>query len=368
MKKIVFCSPSLIMGGAEKVLVACINLLGKTGKYDIRLVNYQKSDKMFLYSQIDVPFKYLYFDATKEKPNNFILRKIWRIRRHRFIKKAFRDADIAIDWLDGGFYRFVSEFKGKRIGWIHSAYPHFKENIKKDFSCYDALVCLSDSFKEDLEQDEPNMKGKVHRIYNPFNLDNIQKLSEEFDTFPQSDQDLLKGSFYVHLSRIAVDKDIATLIRGYKKFVEKTKTTDKLYIIGTGDLFAHYQEMVQKEKMQDFILMLGQKNNPYPFIKGAKALILSSLLEGLPNVIIEAMICKTPVIAANCKSGIKELCLNGEGGFLFTPGDADSLSETLETFCQHPEIAAQHVENAYHALDRFKVENIQPQIERLLDE
>lgn len=367
MKKVVFCCPSLIMGGAEKVLVAYLNELGKLNKYDIRLVNYEKSDKMFLYSQIKVPFKYFYFDLRKEKPKNFIAKKIWRIKRHYFIKKVFKEADVVIDWLDGGFYRFISDFKRKKISWIHSAYTHFRDNIQKDFSNYDALVCLSDSFKNDLEADEPKMHGIVHRIYNPFDFEKIEQLCENNSLLTLQDKELLKENYYIHLSRIAQDKDLTTLIFGYKEFIQKTHLTDKLYIVGSGELETHYQSLIQKEGMEKQIQMLGQKNNPYPFVKKAKALILSSKAEGLPNVIIEAMVCRTPVIASNCKSGIGELCLNGKGGFLYKPGDKEALCQALIDFNKNPEAVKDHVENAQKQLDRFKIENIIPKVEELID-
>ena len=94
---------------------------------------------------------------------------------------------------------------------------------------------------------------------------------------------------------------------------------------------------------------------------------LSSKAEGLPNVIIEAMVCRTPVIASNCKSGIGELCLNGKGGFLYKPGDKEALCQALMDFNKTPEAVKEHVENAQKQLDRFKIENIIPKVEALID-
>ena len=120
MKKVVFCCPSLIMGGAEKVLVAYLNELGKLNKYDIRLVNYEKSDKMFLYSQIKVPFKYFYFDLRKEKPKNFIAKKI--LRKFEQLSVAFIRDEI------DPFIAFLNKNYGKDV---MKECIEFLERIKK---------------------------------------------------------------------------------------------------------------------------------------------------------------------------------------------------------------------------------------------
>lgn len=366
-KRILFCIPSLIMGGAEKVLVRTINELGKTHKYQIKLVTYKKSNDMFLYHQIKVPFQYFYNELNEEKPKSFFAKKLWKFRRHQFMKKTFKNADIAIDFLDGGFSRFMLEFPGKRIAWIHSAYTHFKDNIRKDFSNYDALVCLSNSFKHDLENDCPKMKGKVYQIFNAFDQDEIAALAEDDGGIGDTDKKRMQTPYFVHVSRIAADKDLTTLINGYEKYLSKTQNPKKLYIIGAGPMEQFYRDMIAAKGLEQHVQMLGLQENPYPFMKHADALILSSRAEGMSRVVIESMICNTPVIASNCPSGVAEVLQNGACGLLFEPGNADDLCRALIEFENDPKAAQKRCEQAKISLNRFECRTVMKQIEELLD-
>ena len=62
-------------------------------------------------------------------------------------------------------------------------------------------------------------------------------------------------------------------------------------------------------------------NNPFPYIKQADIFVLSSLFEGLPNVLLEAILLKNFIISSNCKTGPKEILDYGKGGLLFKIGN-----------------------------------------------
>ena len=80
------------------------------------------------------------------------------------------------------------------------------------------------------------------------------------------------------------------------------------------------------------VKMVSYKNNPYPYIKQSNILVLSSLHEGLPNVLIESAVLKTFVISSNCETGPKEILLNGKAGALFEVSNSKHLANKILYF------------------------------------
>jgi glycosyltransferase involved in cell wall biosynthesis len=78
------------------------------------------------------------------------------------------------------------------------------------------------------------------------------------------------------------------------------------------------------------VAMPGFVENPYAYMSRAAAFVLSSLWEGLPTVLIEALFCGAPVIATDCPSGPREILRDGEYGELVPVGDAGALAAAIE--------------------------------------
>ena len=76
-------------------------------------------------------------------------------------------------------------------------------------------------------------------------------------------------------------------------------------------------------------MLIGYKQNPYPYLKKANAFILSSRFEGLPNVLLEAQYLKKIIISTRCPTGPKEILLNGKAGFLFDVGSVKQLENKI---------------------------------------
>ena len=76
-------------------------------------------------------------------------------------------------------------------------------------------------------------------------------------------------------------------------------------------------------------IYINFQNNPYKYIKKSNLFILSSLYEGLPNVLLEAISLKKFVISSNCPTGPQEILKNGKLGYLFKPGDEKTLTKKI---------------------------------------
>jgi glycosyltransferase involved in cell wall biosynthesis len=89
------------------------------------------------------------------------------------------------------------------------------------------------------------------------------------------------------------------------------------------------ERLTVKLGLADKISFPGFQKNPYPFLFNADIFVLSSRYEGLPMAILEAMACGLPVVAADCKSGPREILQNGKCGLLVPVEDEAALAEGI---------------------------------------
>lgn len=162
------------------------------------------------------------------------------------------------------------------------------------------LICVSDGVKNDLLS-VINIKPKtIQTIYNPFNFDEIKNESEQNCTLPTEED------YFAFVGRLVKEKRADYLLEAYAK----SKIPQHLLIIGDGEEMVALRELSILLGIQDKIHFIGAVSNPYPYIKKARTLVLCSLYEGLPTVLIEALILQTPVISTNCPSGPKEILIH----------------------------------------------------------
>ena len=84
--------------------------------------------------------------------------------------------------------------------------------------------------------------------------------------------------------------------------------------------------------MKDKVLILDNIKNPYPYFKISSLFVLSSLYEGFPNVLTEAIMFKVPIISSNCKFGPAEILMKKNGPQLFEVGNSHDLEKKNKEF------------------------------------
>jgi len=132
-----------------------------------------------------------------------------------------------------------------------------------------------------------------------------------------------------------------------------------LVLLGKGNQEATIRTLIDKLGLQDRVTLLGYHTNPYPYIQGAKALILTSDAEGLPRVLIEALMLHTPVISVDCPSGPSEILTQELADFLIAPDNEKGLADAIKRMDQAPvPVKAKHY-------GQFLAETVLPQFEAL---
>ncbi len=220
------------------------------------------------------------------------------------------------------------------------------------YSLSDSIVAVSEGVKKNIIDELHVKEEKVKVIYNPLRR-NVTKRARESVDHPW----LTTCSMPVFLAvgSLSPQKDFRTLIHAFARV--RKRMAARLIILGTGP---------QRNKLFNIVSQLGLKNdvdihgfevNPFPYMKHADVLVLSSAWEGLPNVLIEAMALGTPVVSTKCPSGPEEILQNGKYGPLVPVGDDTELAEAMLHTLSCPIDEERLIERA----QEFSIENILPQ-------
>ena len=190
-------------------------------------------------------------------------------------------------------------------------------------------------------------------IYNPFDFDTIRKSASE---------ELIDESNYIIcVARFAKDKRHDLLIKAYAS----SNIKQKLLLLGTTDKPSDEEQLVKIKNMinelniKEKVIFKGFMANPYPWIKEADALVLSSNHEALPTVLIESLILNTQVVSTNCPTGPAEILEGDLSEFLSPVGDSNALSVNIKKAINQP------VDIADNYIEKFKAERIAKQYIKL---
>ena len=134
--------------------------------------------------------------------------------------------------------------------------------------------------------------------------------------------------------------------------VEKHKNT-KLILIGYGPEKKNIINMAKNFKIYNKIIIINKTYNPYPYMKKSMLLILTSIYEGFPNVLVESLTIGTPVISTNMNAGASEILINGKGGELINLGDYKNLSKKIILFINSPRLLKKKTRFGQNKLHRF---------------
>lgn len=225
----------------------------------------------------------------------------------------------------------------KKIAWIHNDPDRhgFTYEIAKDkFKDFDTIVNVSQGCKDRFDEIIPDYKHKSKLVYNTFNFQEIIDKSTEFNPYKDVADDLVK---FVTVGRITNEqKRIDRILKVCKKLSDKGIYNYIWYIVGDGPDAVKLKEMVKELNLSDKIIFLGKQSNPFPFIKYADCLIMTSEYEAFPMTPNESIIVGTPVITTNHISA-KEIICDGQNGFI-VENNHKGILEKIEFILKNPEI------------------------------
>jgi len=345
-KKLIIFIPSIESGGVEKNLFIISNyLITKFEKIELITANYNYKNRFDKKIRLITP-KSKFWIRQKRIYKYFICLLL-------LFKAIINNKNILVLSFQANLYAILITkiFLGKIIiransspsGWTNN---YFKILIYRIFlRLADKIIVNSKELKKEFLK-YFIVKTKV--IYNPLDISIIRKsIKKKFKNtfFKEGNINLITiGRFVNQKNHILILKAIKIL---------KEELPIKLLIMGQRQLLSEYKNFVSKNNLKNEILIINYQKNPYNFIKNADIFILSSIYEGLPNVLLEAQYLKKIIISSNCPTGTKEILLNGKAGFLFKNNNLNDLCKKIIYVSENKKNANLKIRNGYKNIYRF---------------
>ena len=394
MKTIVISSGDLTMGGLQKILVEYLKLIDKN-KYRIVLLIANDYGKKNLFLEeipknVEIQFVRPYNLVSKiaelsknRKILNRLLLKRYRYRSKRVFKSIFLEKlsklgkiDLIIDF-DGGLKSVLNNLKAeKKIIWIHSSIRKHKQDNKSKISRYgeelkkyDKIIAICKEMNEEIKELYPFLSSEIEYIYNPLDCNNIiEQGNENIEKMTSYEKELIERDYFLAVSRLdTVPKDFETLIEGYS-ILKNKGIKEKLYIIGEGNGRVKIEKMIEEKNLGEDVILLGEKKNPYVWMKHSKLFIHSSKYEGFGVVLLEALMLDKFVISSNCPTGPTEILTNPKAGELFDVGDANQLAEKVLKVLYDKDYQKELLKNIQLKKKEFELSEIAEKFHKIIEE
>jgi len=196
--------------------------------------------------------------------------------------------------------------------------------IDKFYTKADYIVNQSYAMREDLIAVHPQLKENSNVIYNPV-AKHIEDYAESHDLTM-----IKKKNYLLCVGRLEKQKGFVYAIKAFSELTNKFPDL-RLKIIGKGTLEKELKQNAIDYGVEDRVDFEGFQKDMIPYYLHAKATVLTSLYEGYPNVLIESIVLRTPVVAFDCPSGPSEIIKNGINGYLVRYEDIEDLKLKLSS-------------------------------------
>jgi glycosyltransferase involved in cell wall biosynthesis len=237
--------------------------------------------------------------------------------------------------------------------------------LRRAYDQADAVVAVSDGVADDLAAWSGLARGRITTIYNPVatpDLAALQRAPVDHPWFQPGAPPVVMSA-----GRLSRAKDFPTLIRAFARV--RRALPARLVIFGQGKSewkttksIAALRQLAAGLGIAADVALPGFVANPFAYMARAATFALSSINEGLPGVLIQAMACGCPVVSTDCPSGPAEILAAGRYGRLVPPGDDRALAEAIIATLEAPPPADVLRERAGF----FSVERAVAQYERLM--
>ncbi|NHJ25038.1 MAG: glycosyltransferase [Candidatus Lokiarchaeota archaeon] len=311
--KILIIIPNLdLSGGAEKSASILSNLLADDG-YEIYVLTFYYCSQMH---KTKGKFYCLYEKGNGEK--KFVLKALFHVKK-LFLRTIVINGickENAVNTIfafmeDASFTSLLTKIlfrlKQKVVISIRTnpeAYGKTNRMMMKLYPRANKIVSVSNGVKESLVQ-KGISRSKIITIYNPIEISKNKLMSNtRIKNFPE---DIFLNSFvFLNIGRLDRPKGQWYLIRSFKKVVENYSNA-KLIIIGIGPLMKDLTNLIRESGLENSVYILGSIPNVFPYLKNADCFVFTSLWEGFPNVLLEALSMGLPIISSDCHFGPREI-------------------------------------------------------------
>lgn len=361
--RILFVMHYLEIGGAETALIGLLNAIDYS-RYDVDLFLHSHHGEMMpfvpkevnllpeipIYAQIERPIKnvlkdgYLRMVAARMKAK---MRARRYIKKNHVVKESLAglqytavavspllpaispsvEYDLAISFLQPhNFVRDKVRAK-KKACWIHTDYSAVDFNAEDElpvWSAFDYVVSISNDVTKSFLQAFPALENKIVLMENILSPTFVRQRAEEFDALPELPKESLN---LLSVGRFSKAKNYDNVPDICRRMAETVDVDFRWYIIGYGPYEQLIRSKIAEAGMEDRVIILGKRLNPYPYIKACDIYVQPSRFEGKSVTVREAQMLYKPVVVTNYPTASSQI-KDGQDGEI-VPMDNQSCAEGI---------------------------------------
>lgn len=368
----------MVTGGAEENTLFTIQGLGKN-KYDIDLIVGEECNKDIFDIGQKSGFNIIQVNGLKGKLNFFydpiiLVKLVVLLKRNNYdivhthttktgilgrLAARIVGVPIIICGLHG---TAIQTFPRKILNWALM----FFEKLTGRFT--DAYISVSEILSKNYKENGIGTKIKYYTVYSGMNLDKFFNIKENI-----KQEEVIKGleitsnNFIIgNIGRLEVAKGNKYLFEAIKKVTEQRKECHlKLLVIGEGEEKENLIKYVRKLGLEDKIIFTGYMKDIEKLMAIMDILVLSSLREGLPRVLVQAAAVGMPSVAFNV-DGVPEIIKDGYNGFLVRPKDVNQLADKIIRYIDNRELIELHGKNGRNFVNgKWSIENMVNKVDEI---
>lgn len=372
-KKVLFIDGPLGGGGAERVLIDILRNLDYN-KYEVDLALICKGGPLMneipspvnvieLWKGYSISYKFAYRLSKWLRCNFIFSRKLNG-------KKLKKDYDLEVSFLEGMPLKLhaLRKTKAKKATWVHAdlnldryeTSQFYKGEEIKAYNKMDYVISVSQFCEKAFIKRFPDCTAKKLVIYNPIDRDKINNLAREDSKlcFP-------KDKFIVMaIGRLTTQKNPLRFLE-VAELANKESLPFHFVWVGDGPLREQIIIDIEKRNLQETVTLTGFASNPFPLMKQADVLMVTSDFEGFCLVICESMCLNVPVVSTRT-AGPEEIIGMNEYGIL-TGVNAEELFDSLKEIYVNPSLRQRIKNKAISRPDDFSVAKTIRAFETLLN-
>lgn len=383
MKKIAIVTRKIITGGIEKALISMLEIMLKD-KFDITLFVMARGGEFEEYIPKQVKIKCLYGEekSIKEK----IIGKLKRAdiigaikiplytalaikakkgyEQERYLSKILpkqtEKFDLAIAYHTPASFPviYVSEHLNakKKVAWIHSdveVYKNELENYIDYYEKFEKIYCVSKYGKDKFDNQYHKMKNKTDVIYNIINNEQIYNLADEYKAF----EDNFDGIRILTVGRLTKQKGTDIIPKIIYTILEN-RFNIRWYVVGDGEERENIINEIKVLGLEERLILVGTKNNPYPYFKECDIYVQPSRHEGYCLTLAEAKRFNKPIVTTDFVGAVEQIKNNETG--LIVRFDEREIEESIIKIIEDDELRDKFILNLnkYRDINNLEMEKL----------
>ncbi len=227
-----------------------------------------------------------------------------------------------------------------------------------------SVIAVSEQLAQSMREDFPVARQKLVAIHNGLDLERLRSDAEKALT--PAEEALFLAPTVLAIGRLAAQKDYPTLFRAFAALSNPERGT-RLLILGAGPDEAALKSLAQTLGIGDRVHLLGFVEQPARFLRRATLYVMSSLYEGYPNALAEAMFVNGCCVSTDCPTGPSEIIDSGVNGLLVPMRDSQALASAMESLLSDSALAAQFRRHAREAMSKRTVAKMVADYLRVLE-